>query len=224
MDDLQPISIVEGRGFNAFVKTLNPHYKIPRCKHVMGGTITDLYNSCKEKVKAALQAWFSQQMWTSWSTEAYLTVSCHFIDNWQMQQFVLETRCFPGQHTADNISLELKRITDEWAITQKVIAVVTDNGANMDSAVHKAGWKYYPCIAQTLNLVIKAVPEVAQLLTECSSIISFFHHSAKATEKLKRIKKQLKVAKHKLIQSVETKWNSVFSMLERLHEELPLLK
>ncbi|KAK0144577.1 Zinc finger BED domain-containing protein 4 [Merluccius polli] len=124
---------------------------------------------------------------------------------------------------SDNISLELKRITDEWAITQKVIAVVTDNGANMVSAVHKAGWKHYPCIAHTLNLVvkdgIKAVHEVVQLLTTCSSIVSFFHHSAKATEKLKQIQKQLKVAEHKLIQSVETRWNSVFYMLERLHEQ-----
>ena len=96
---------------------------------------------------------------------------------------------------------------DEWAITQKVIAVVTDNSANMVSAVHKAGWKHYPCIAHTLNLVvkdgIKAVHEVVQLLTKCSSIVSFFQHSAKATEKLKQIQKQLKVAEHKLIQSVD---------------------
>ncbi|XP_041846931.1 E3 SUMO-protein ligase ZBED1-like [Melanotaenia boesemani] len=225
--DLQPISIVEDRGFNAFVKTLDPHYRIPSRKRMMEGTITDLYNSCKDNVKAALQHAQSvvlpTDMWTSRTTEAYLTVSCHFIDNWQMQEFVLETRCFPGQHAADIISLELKRITDEWAITQKVIAVVTDNGANMVSAVHKAGWKHYPCIAHTLNLVIKdgikAVPEVVQLLTKCSSIVSFFHHSAKATEKLKQIQKQLKGAEHKLIQSVETRWNSVFYMLERLHKQ-----
>lgn len=46
-----------------------------------------------------------------------------------------------------------------------------------------------------------------------------FHQGAKATEKLKQIQKQLKVAKHKLIQSVETRWNSVFYMLEGLHEQ-----
>lgn len=68
-------------------------------------------------------------MWTSRTTEAYFTVKCHFINK------CLETSCFPGQHTADNISLELKRITDEWAITQKVIAVVANNSANMVSAV-----------------------------------------------------------------------------------------
>ncbi|MGH0159335.1 UNVERIFIED_CONTAM: hypothetical protein FKN15_045766 [Acipenser sinensis] len=225
--DLQPISIVEDRGFNAFVKTLDPRYKIPSRKRLMEGTIADMYKDCQEKVRANCQRAHSvvltTDVWTSRSTEAYLTVSCHFIDNWQMQEFVLETCSFYGQHTADNISLELKRITDEWGITQKVVAVVTDSGVNMVSAVHKAGWKHYPCFAHTLNLVvkdgIKAVPEVVQLLEKCSSIVSFIHHSTKATEKLKQIQKQLKVAEHKLIQSVETRWNSVFYMLERLHEQ-----
>ncbi len=121
MKDLQPISIVGDRGFNAFVKTLDPHYKTPSRKYMMESTITDLYNSCKDEVKAALKrahgTVLTTDVWTSRSTEAYLTVSCHFIDNWKMQEFVLGTRCFPGQHTADNISLQLKRITDEWAIT-----------------------------------------------------------------------------------------------------------
>lgn len=97
--------------------------------------------------------------------KAYLTVPCHFTDNWQMQEFVLETCHFTAQHTADNISAKLKRISEEWGITQKLLAVVRDNGANMVSAVHKPGWKHYPCFAHTLNLVvkdaIKASPEIS---------------------------------------------------------------
>ncbi|KAK7149159.1 hypothetical protein R3I94_008690 [Phoxinus phoxinus] len=103
------------------------------------------------------------------------------------------------------------------------MAVVTDNGANMVAAVHKAGWRHYPCFAHTLNLVVKdslkAVPEVVQILGKCSTIVSFFHHSTKATEKLRAVQQQMKIAEHKLIQSVETRWNSVFYMLDRLHEQ-----
>lgn len=39
---------------------------------------------------------------------------------------------------------------------------------------------------------------------------AFFHHSTNATEKLKEIQKQQKFPEHKLIQSVETRWNTVF--------------
>lgn len=67
---------------------------------------------------------------------------------------------------------------------------------------------------------IKASPEIFHLLEKCRSIVSFFHHSTKATEKLKQIQKQLKVTEHKLIISVETRWNSAFYMLERLHEQM----
>lgn len=121
-------------------------------------------------------------------------------------------------HIADNISAELKRITDDWGITEKVFAVVTD----MVSAVQRAGWRHFPCLAHTLNLVIKdslkAVPDLVQVLGKCSGIVSFFHHSTKATEKLKVVQKQLKAVEHKPIQSVDTGWNSVFYMLERLPE------
>uniref|UniRef100_A0AAZ1Y039 Uncharacterized protein n=1 Tax=Oreochromis aureus TaxID=47969 RepID=A0AAZ1Y039_OREAU len=75
-------------------------------------------------------------------------------------------------------------------------------------AVHKAGWRHFPCFAHTLNLVVKdsvkAVPEVVQVLEKCRVIVSFFHHSTKATEKLKDILQQLKVAEHKLSQFFAT--------------------
>lgn len=67
---------------------------------------------------------------------------------------------------------------------------------------------------------IKVFPEIFHLLQKCRTIVSFFHHSTKETEKLKQILKQLKVTEHKLIISVETRWNSAFYMLERLQEQM----
>lgn len=55
----------------------------------------------------------------------------------------------PGQHTADNICAQINRIAEEWGITDKILAVVTDNGANMVAAVWKGGWAHYPCFAHT---------------------------------------------------------------------------
>lgn len=103
-------------------------------------------------------------MWTSRATEAYFTVTGHIIDeNWEMQAYVLETSSFSGNHR-NNICLMLKRITDEWGLTVKIQAIVTDNGANVVSAVRKAGWAHYPCFAHTINLTvkdsIKALPEL----------------------------------------------------------------
>ena len=93
----------------------------------------------------------------------------------------------------------------------------------MVAAVRKAGWAHYPCFAHTLNLVvknsIKALPDLLYNQQRCSAIVDLFHHSTQATEKLKEIQKQLKFPEHKLIQSVETRWHSVFYMFEKLLEQ-----
>lgn len=85
-----------------------------------------------------------------------------------MGEFLLKICCFPGKHTSVNISSELRRITEEWGIRQKVLANVMHNGLNIVSAVHKARWRHYVCFTHTLNLVvkdaIKAVPEIVKLL------------------------------------------------------------
>ncbi|KAM9809120.1 zinc finger BED domain-containing protein 4-like [Syngnathus typhle] len=225
--DLQPISIVEDRGFNALMKYVDPSFKMPSRKKIKEETITHMYTAFCNEVKRTLEnaesVVLTTDMWTSRSTQSYLTVTCHFVHDWQMVEYVLEANCFTEQHTAANISLALKRITDHWGITQKVAAVITDNGANVVAAVHQAGWTHYPCFAHTLNLVvkdaIKAVPEIVNLLHKCSAIVTFFHHSSKATEKLSNLQKQLDMPEHKLIQSVEMRWNSAFYMLDRFFEQ-----
>lgn len=226
--DLQPLSIVEDVGFRNFVKTLEPRYKIPSRKTLMEGKLPALYEECSSKVRKALSSVdnvvLTTDMWTSTATEAYLTVSCHIIDeNWQMLAYVLETCSVSGQHTADNICSQLTRIAEEWSISEKIQAVVTDNGANMVAAVRKAGWSHYPCFAHTLNLVVKdslkAHPDILELQKRSSAIVTFFHHSTRAADKLKEIQKQQKFPEHKLLQAVETRWNSVFYMWERLLEQ-----
>lgn len=122
-------------------------------------------------------------MWTSVSTEAYLTVTGHLIENWRTRDFVLETHSFHGQHTADNVSLALKRITEERGTTDKVVAVVTDNGLNL---IVKDGSKTCPGNGESAGEM------------QCD-------HVTQATQKLKGIQQQL--AEHKLIQSVDNRWN-----------------
>ena len=226
--DLQPISIVEDEGFRYFTKVMDPRYKIPSRKSMMTGEIPKLYEQAQKTVQDSIQSASSlvltTDMWTARTTEAYLTLSGHFIDqDWQMQSCNLATVHVAVQHTADNISELLTKITDEWGITSKVYAVVTDNGANMVAAVHKTCWKHIPCFSHTLNLIvkdsIKADTSLESSLEKCSAIVRFFNHSTRATDKLKEVQNQLNLPQHKLIQSVDTRWNSVLYMIDRLYEQ-----
>ena len=66
---------------------------------------------------------------------------------------------------------------------------------------------------------IAEVLEVEELIQAAKNIISFFHRSIKASEKLEKIQSQLNIEHQKLLQHVETKVNSVFYMLECLVEQ-----
>jgi hypothetical protein len=185
--------------------------------------IPEKYDEIKQKVKKKLNAasavCLTTDIWSSRTCQGYMTVTCHFIDgSWQLENCVLETSHLSVAHTAENIAAELKRIAQEWNISEKVVALVTDNAANAVAAARLTGWKHIPCFAHTLNLIVKgaleADPGMVALKKKCKDIVTFFHHSCKASDKLREIQRQLGLTDKKLIQDVETRWNSTFYMFE----------
>jgi hypothetical protein len=70
-----------------------------------------------------------------------------------------------------------------------------------------------------VSCAIDEVEEAKDIVEKVKHIVSFFHMSSKATEKLRQIQERLNIPEHKLIQQVATKWNSAFYMLERYLEQ-----
>ena len=132
---------------------------------------------------------------------------------------MLETFHFSDDHTAANICQQLQSITEKWALPA-VTCCVTDNAANMLAGIKEAEWKSLPCFAHTLNLIvqdsIKADSTITLLQTKCRAIVSYFHRSVKAAEKLKTVQEKLSITPTKLIQDVITRWNSTYNMFERI--------
>ncbi|KAK1891812.1 Zinc finger BED domain containing protein 4 [Dissostichus eleginoides] len=65
--------------------------------------------------------------------EAYMAVTCHFItQEWELCNFVLETKVMEVNHTGVNIAEQLGEVADTFAIPNyKRVAVVHDNASNM---------------------------------------------------------------------------------------------
>lgn len=60
-------------------------------------------------------------------------------------------------HTSSNLIKELKRVTDESNLTQKVNFAISDNARNIVKAIEsELGWKHYGCYAHSLNLIVTA--------------------------------------------------------------------
>ena len=80
--------------------------------------------------------------WTSRATESYITITAHFInDNWEMKNYVLQTRPMHESHTGANIAEVIKEAVQEWNIPQEndCIPLVSDNASNMDNAASIVG-------------------------------------------------------------------------------------
>jgi hypothetical protein len=71
---------------------------------------------------------------------------------------------------------------------------------------------------------IKDDQELTNLIHKVKGIISFFHRSSKASDNLAVNQDRLNLPNHKLIQSIDTGWNSSFYMLNRYLEQEEAIK
>ncbi len=225
--DMQPISVVEDEGFQSLLHVLDPRYQLPSRKSIMR-MLPDEYKKQLEKIKKDIaevpHVALTSDLWTSRATESYITITCHFLTAaWGLKSLVLDTFKFELSHTAEHIADALLKVAEKWDISSKVVAIVTDNASNIVAAVKITGWIHVPCFAHTLNLVvseaIKSDESISDLKKKCKQIVTYFHQSVKAMEKLKEVQCQLKLPEHKLIQEVDTRWNSTFYMFERIVEQ-----
>ena len=130
---------------------------------------------------------------------------------------------FDESHTGANISAAVLSRIQEWDIEEKIVCILRDNASNMVSGLNIANITSLPCLAHTLQLIIKdgvlLQQSVVQLLSCARSLVGHYHRSNVAFNTFRQIQAQLNLPQHVLIQDVATRWNSSYYMLERLVEQ-----
>lgn len=110
-------------------------------------------------------------------------------------------------HTAVNICDHMTEELNKWNIFNKVVAVVTDGGANIKAAVRVMNLSHVPCTAHKLNLIVQHSlllsgkeetrpdtntneSDLKNLLKKCRAIVGFFKRSEVANRMLTDKQKQ----------------------------------
>lgn len=225
--DSQPFSVVEDVGFKELVAKLDPTYTLPTRKAVKN-MVEAKYEEEKEKAKAELQGVetvsLTSDMWTSINMDAYLAVTCHFINKKdQLSMLLLGTKPFPRTHTAAHIAEEIASLMADWGLVNRVRCIVTDSASNMNATANNLNLRQNKCIAHCLNLVVKnsieATPGLDEIRSVSRRIVTYFRTSTTARERLSQVQQQLGRGGKKLKLEVDTRWNSTLEMLQRLYEE-----
>ncbi|XP_061926446.1 E3 SUMO-protein ligase ZBED1-like [Entelurus aequoreus] len=175
----------------------------------------------KLEVQQAVAVSRTADMWTSVNMEAYLALTCHYInDHLQLCTSVLGVQYFPQSHTADNLAQVKRDMMADWAITNKVKCFVTDAAPNMIASTRQLQIPHSICIAHSLNLLVRKscdqIPTLASIRHKARHIVRW---STTAKEKLAQVQQQMGRPTLKLINEVATRWNSTYEMLSRLHDE-----
>lgn len=217
--DNLPLNTTEHKGFQYLMKIVAPLYSLPGRKTItslMEQKYELLSNLEKEKILNAHYITLTCDVWTdTLNTVSYLGVTSHFLNDEKLHSVTIGVTELSDKHTADYLGMWLSDICKEWKISEdKVFTVVTDGGANIVKAVcvlfDKS--KHLHCFAHMLNLVATqslAINGIETICNKVKSIITFFKHSVSAYDDLR------KLTSLKLIQSVITRWNSTYIMLER---------
>ena len=80
-----------------------------------------------------------------------MAITAHFLDEeTNMCSKLLGFVEFNEKHTAAKLADKLHETARKWKIDYKIVGIVTDNSANIVSAVQLLKWRHTSCYAQLL--------------------------------------------------------------------------
>jgi len=127
--------------------------------------------------------------WTSINKESYVAITIHFIDNEVciLKSHLLGCYFFEKSHTAKNLSNFLNKCIEEWSITNKVKVAMTDNAANITTAIGlNPNWHHIPCLAHSINVIARSgLEDIKEVHKKVKKNVEHFKRSSQAAAKLK---------------------------------------
>ena len=201
---------------------------------------TTLMPATYEKVANRVRGLMSQADWVSFTTDGWtnppktcslLSFTAHFFHQSTRQKVLLTAMVLEQDHTGAYLASKLTGAIETWKLEGKVHMGLRDNAANMVSAMRIAKVEDFGCMAHTLQLVLHdalftvfSQSTVETIVKKSRRIVTHFKHSEQASHHLADCQKSCDVPAHKLIQDVETRWNSTFLMLQRVSEQRKALR
>ncbi|XP_017327177.1 E3 SUMO-protein ligase ZBED1-like [Ictalurus punctatus] len=160
---MMPFSTVENVSFRKMMSVIDPRYELPGRKYFSRTAIPTLYGEVRERVQEQLKSgsYFATtaDLWSSRTSEPYLSLTVHFIDqDWKLVSLCLQTVYFPEDHTGEAIAAGPTDALASWGFSEDhQVCITTDSGTNIIKAAELNRWTRLQCFGHRLNSAIEIV-------------------------------------------------------------------
>ena len=136
------------------------------CRETLNSLLKELFNqkkTLKEYLLTIKWIHVTCDTWTSCQNFNYLGVTIHFFSKVFEKNYInLALKHVTGEHTANNLSEELKDTFDDYDISDKIVSVTSDNAHNIQNSLDslkKQGiiLETGRCMGHLLQLIVKRV-------------------------------------------------------------------
>lgn len=251
VEQSMPLNIGESAVFLDMIKVANKQVMVPDRK----GLAEILYSkkveaSCKLKLFLRNRFFSSTcDHWTSLANENYGALTLHLIDDFQLKTFVMSCVKHENGTTAVEVEGQLMRDLNQWELQQKhLICCVTDTAANMNAfGTSISSWQHCPfvkhhycadhvlqltaikCYSGTIDETLRERGDddgTVSSLKKARALVSYFHSSTTATEKLAAAQRTINPngITLKLLSDVKTRWWSTHTLIGRVLTLKPALQ
>lgn len=107
--DIQPFSVVNDVGYHQLCNKLDPRYILTSSTTIKNRILPDCYSTLRSKLADILKnlryVSLTTDAWIcSFTTDFYLTITIHFIHNFELKSCVLERERLEDLHTGENLA------------------------------------------------------------------------------------------------------------------------
>ncbi|XP_025766188.1 zinc finger BED domain-containing protein 1-like [Oreochromis niloticus] len=177
-----PISTVEQEGFIQLLKTLDRRYQLPSRKYFTREALPKMYTEVRQSLAAQLTKVSHSALTTDmWSRRPYMSVTIHFMEDWELKTARLQTSYFPQDHTGEHTAEALQDVLKTWTLNPTgLVAITTDNGANIVKAVQLNQRLRIQCFGHRLHPAIGHAMDdgrITRAISLCKKVVSSFSYS-----------------------------------------------
>lgn len=157
--DARPFGDFKKRGMLEFLKELSPNYK-PLSRQTVAKRLKKNYKEYITNLKLILnqinKIALTSDLWQNRNGTHFLTLTAHFFDlNLEYVSLIISFKRFTGRKLSDKLERFITKELDKLNISDKIVSITTDNGADVKKATSVHFGTRISCFAHNLNLTVK---------------------------------------------------------------------